>query len=494
MTSGAPREATTSSAVRMPPRLPRLPPNLGGWAKALIVALWAAALGLALVAIFVGTRTMIAGNSGPLLIVAWLLPSMLFVIAAASFWLKRASAVALLLSMSFLLIGATNFSAQLFWMGSFAALREGLANVGWFGFIVGLLVFPKGAFTPRWSIYVAIAAAAFLAVDTMRAFLWPDDKGLAWAGAYTLLGFFGGSAGVLMLRLLRTPFGLEHHQLKWALAGIAMALLSISAGSSATVVASLVEAGHLPAEMATLVVGYLVPIGFLFLGLGMLIALSGYGLRSADVLISGSVILSLLGLGLTALFAVARLALETFLPAAAAQALGGALTVVALVPAQSWLRSWVRRRFPDALDRLSETTAADLKELDGLVGGEDLLDEVLCRVSHGLRAEHAAVILDGALKSERNVSAADVGLWLAAESLPDSAHSVIADRDPIFPLRLPLRVGESGAGVPLGWLLIGPRLDGGRYRKADRNAVDALAGPIARAIRKTQIREGRERI
>ena len=56
-------------------------------------------------------------------------------------------------------------------------------------------------------------------------------------------------------------------------------------------------------------------------------------------------------------------------------------------------------------------------------------------------------------------------------------------------MRVPLEADGCGR---VGWLLLGPRPDGSFYGKDEREALEEIADPIARAIAIVRQREGRQ--
>ncbi|HEX8514304.1 MAG TPA: hypothetical protein VF688_14505, partial [Allosphingosinicella sp.] len=86
-------------------------------------------------------------------------------------------------------------------------------------------------------------------------------------------------------------------------------------------------------------------------------------------------------------------------------------------------------------------------------------------------------------------AAAEVEAWLAATALDPACSSNVETGDPFFPLRRPLRLDD---GTCLGWILLGPHPDRSRLSTAELDALDELAGPVARAVRVVLMRQARE--
>src|SRR6185436_5198169 len=123
---------------------------------------------------------------------------------------------------------------------------------------------------------------------------------------------------------------------------------------------------------------------------------------------------------------------------------------------------------------------------------DDLVEEVFDRVSAGVRAARLALVT-GPTIATRGTGKAEVRAWLKQAAPDDSADPLDCNRaDPLFPMRIPLRVRHS-KGKPLGWLLLGPRPDGSFYGKAERAALAEIADPVARALNVVRQREEREK-
>jgi hypothetical protein len=59
-------------------------------------------------------------------------------------------------------------------------------------------------------------------------------------------------------------------------------------------------------------------------------------------------------------------------------------------------------------------------------------------------------------------------------------------------LRVRLCIDEGEEAETIGWLVLGPRPDGSFFGKDERDALEHVAGPVARAIHIAQLRERRE--
>jgi hypothetical protein len=121
----------------------------------------------------------------------------------------------------------------------------------------------------------------------------------------------------------------------------------------------------------------------------------------------------------------------------------------------------------------------------------------MARVEAGVRSTREAVLLSDkdklAIAGKRGVSAKELRAWqrgwvpVAGEQALDCARA-----DPLFPLRVRLCIESGNAPETIGWLLLGPRPDGSFFGKDEREAIEHIAGPVARAIHIAQLREQRD--
>ena len=132
---------------------------------------------------------------------------------------------------------------------------------------------------------------------------------------------------------------------------------------------------------------------------------------------------------------------------------------------------------------------SDLRETAPL---DELAPEALARLAQGVRASHAALVVGDKLAATRDIDAKAVEKWRESHSPENSVADLECDRnDPLFPLCLPLRV-RHGAGVLVGWVLLGPRPDGSFYGSDERDALVEIADPVARAVQIVLLRDRRQ--
>ncbi len=477
-------------------RLPsRLPPIAGRW-SAPFRLLWILALAAALIAPLSGAylRTR-HGPAATVTLVIDLLPPIFLVATAILLYLRRRrDVVASLLSLSFLLISGSFFAAE----GFFRALdltwiRDLLAHAGRCLLMLVLLTFPDGRFTPRWSAWVALALLVWAPI----AFLRPFPLEVEYIGYLVFLSLSVLSIAVPYRRL---PGGLERQQVRWVLFGFASGTLLLVLAVAATFVPGPgAAAGGRTAMWSALAAQSLAALAMACFALGLIVSLLRYRLYDAEAAISRSAVYAiltvLLGAVVTGSAEGAKILIESSLgrdagamPAVFAAGLAAAL----LTPTHNLVHGWAERRFQKgllALRRDLPDCVADLRETGSM---DQLLAEVLDRVSAGVRAARAAVLIGGKVAATRDASPREIRAWAKSAALDGDAEALDCVReDPLFPMRIPLRVRHR-AGPPVGWLLLGPRPDGSFYGRDERDALADIADPIARAMRVVLVREARD--
>jgi hypothetical protein len=478
-------------ATRDPVMLPQLSPR-GLW---IFRAGWLLALATAIVAPLGGAYVRLAsyprgptGVQAASLAIDLLPPALLIVTATLLYLRRRRDVVAALLSLSFLLMTGAFFAAEGFFRAvELTWVRDALANAGRAALILVLLTFPDGRFSPRWTIWVALMLVAWTPV----AFVRPFPLDVEYMG---YLAFLAISVLAIAARYRRLPAGAERQQIRWVLFGFASGTLLLALA----IAASIFFRGG--AAWTALIAQTLAAAGMMSFASGLIVSLLRYRLYDADAAISRSASLAMLTIGLGALFAGssegAKIFIETSLgrDAGALPAVFAAgLAAVMLNPAYELVSGWAERRFQKRLTALRRDLpecVADLRETGGM---DELLAEVLGRAATGVSAARAAVLIDDRPAAVQGIAREAVAEWRAAVAPDPAAQELDCDReDPLFPMRVPLRV-RHGEGVPIGWILLGARPDGSFYGRDEREALAEIADPVARAVQIVGRREARER-
>lgn len=476
-------------------RLPdRLPP-IAGPGRQLFTLIWLLSLAAALLAPLGGAWLRLpaihSASEAASLVIDLLPPALLVATAVLLYARRRRDQVAALLSLSFLMMSAAFFASE----GFFRALdlnwlRELFAHAGRCLLMLVLLTFPDGRFTPRWSVYVALALLAWGVLAFFRP--WPlTIEYLVYLAFLTL------SVLSIAIPYRRLAGGLERQQVRWVLFGFAGGTLLLVV---ATAVSLLPGGASGPGvkSWTALAAQTLAALGMACFALGLIVSLLRYRLYDAEAAISRSagyaVLTLLLGLTFVVIAKSLEYVVETWLGREAgglSGAIAAGLAVLVVTPLNDRVQQWAKRRFQRDLLTLRRDLPdcmADLRETGNL---PELVDEALDRVSAGVRASRAVLAI-GPMIATRGTTKAEVRGWLKQAAPAARAEALDCNRaDPLFPMRIRLRVRHA-KGAPLGWLLLGPRPDGSFYGKDERAALAEIADPLARALHIVQQRERRE--
>ena len=411
---------------------------------------------------------------------------LLFVCAATLLFIRRRrEAVPALLSLSFLSFAPIVNSADLLGLSIFLVnLIGGVATILLF---CALFAFPAGRFVPRWT------AIAFFLLPLML--LVPPSSTVAGP----LLG-----AGIAMLvlaalisRYRTTPPGAERLQLRWAFFGLVAGTILFAITIGAQSLSSLRQAQDprwLVWEYA--IINPLTALTFVCMTLGLIVSILRYRLYDADSVIGRSAAYGVLTIGFVALFAASQKIIELLGQEYLGQNVGGlaggigaALAAVAIAPMHARAQRWAERRFQRGLFRLRyglPQLVGDLRETSGL---EQIAGATLDSLIAGVRTSRAALIAGEALIEARGATPAEVESWWRRWT-PTEHDGIDADEaDPMFPVRVPLEAEGHGR---VGWLLLGSRPDGSLFGKSERDAIEEVAEPVARAVQVVLMRQQRE--
>jgi len=477
-------------------RLPDHLPPIAGWGRIVFTVIWLGSLAAAIVAPLGGAWLRLPGihtASEALSLAIDLLPPILLVATAILlFARRRQDQVAALLSLSFLMMSAAFFAAEGFYRATeLGWLRELFAHGGRCLLMLVLLTFPDGRFSPRWSVWVA----AGLLVWGLAAAFWPAPRNVEYAG---YLVFLALSVLSIAIPYRRLAGGLERQQVRWVLFGFAGGTLLLAV---ATLVSLLPGGASGPGLKTWTALGAqtLAALGMACFALGLIVSLLRYRLYDAEAAISRSagyaVLTLLLGLTFVVLAKSLEYVVETWLGREAgglSGAIAAGLAVLVVTPLNDRVQGWARQRFQKDLLTLRRDLPECMADLRDTGETDELVEEVFDRVAAGVRAARLALVIGPAIAT-RGTGTAEVRTWLKQAAPDDSADPLDCRRaDPLFPMRIPLRVRHS-KGRPLGWLLLGPRPDGSFYGKAERAVLAEISDPVARALNVVQQRERREK-
>lgn len=408
-------------------------------------------------------------------------------------WRRPRDPEAMLLAFGFALLCITRGSG--FWLSALEGVPESaiiiMENLGGSVTLLAIAAFPDGRFANRLA-RLSILLIAIVSILTVAVPLAGIPSQLLDASALLTVIVLLAS---VWRRYRRTTDQTQRQQIKWAVFGFCAAMLLFLPVLTATVAGLVPDDGPAP----ILLYGVVVQFGWLLIPTGLLISLLKFRLYDADAAISRSAAYAAVTLLLAAIFAASAEGLEWMFEVnfgrdagALPSAIAAALAVLAFTPLNHRLQLWAEQRFrrdlvqlrrdlPECVDDLRETSSLD-----------KLLETILAKVSAGVRAERAAIVIGRDVAATRAVDRGEVANWLDRARPDDSVESLDCDReDVMLPMRVPLRVRHAEEGN-FGWLLLGPRPDESFYGRDEREALAELAGPIARAVQIVLVREARE--
>ncbi len=411
------------------------------------------------------------------------------VISGLLFWRRPGDPVAALFSVAFVTLPMSGAAPPLVPPAMVDPILDGLYMVTMGCLVLALLVFPNGRFDTRWS----WIGAALLPLVLIWNVAGPDDPGVL--GVLVGVVMFGLCALSIGRRYVKAAPGVERQQIKWTLLGLVLFLTLMTAlGGIDMAVRGAEDTAH--RLLAVVVTNLLSFVAIACLMGGLLISILRHRLYDADTAISRSVSAGALTLAVVAVFAGAEKAIEVL----GAQYLGGGLgslggaiaaglAAAAILPLHHSLSRWSEKRFQGALVRMRKQLPHDMDEMRDADTVTCLAETAMRHAMAGVRASSGAVLVrDGE------------GWDVAAHTEPgavgwrpeaDEAGLRLDKRDPVWPLRLAL---PAGGGTVAGWLLLGPRPDGTLPGKEERDALEAIAEPVGRAIRVAQRREAEKAV
>jgi hypothetical protein len=420
--------------------------------------------------------------------VYWVMNTVLGLLALATagllFWRRPSDPVGALFSVAFLITLVGYALVPLAPPALLEPIVDVVGAVSSACLVVALLTFPNGRFDTRWSWFGVAVLPLVLIWNQVR----PD--GASAFGMLISVGMFGLCAVAIGRRFLKAAPGVERQQIKWTLLGVVL-FLAINTASNGVGMAVRDADDTALRLLAIIVTNVLSTVAVACLLGGLLISILRHRLYDADTAISRSVSAGALTLAVVAVFAGAEKAIEVF----GEQYLGGSLGNMAgalaaglaaavILPLHHGLSRWSERRFQGALVRMRKHLPHDMDEMRDADTVACLSETAMRHAMAGVRASSGAVLVrEGDAWAVAAQSEPGAVAWRPGA---DEAGLRLDRRDPAWPLRLAL---PAGGGAIAGWLLVGPRPDGTLPGKDEREALEAIAEPVGRAIRVAQRRE-----
>lgn len=418
----------------------------------------------------------------------WAISTVLGLFACAMagllFWRRPSDPVAALFSVAFLtaLVGAA--AGPLSPPALLEPIDKAIGTITSACLALALLVFPNGRFDTRWS-WIGVAVLPFVLIWNL---VRPD--GASPLGMLPGILMFALCAISIGRRFFKATPGVERQQIKWTLLGL-VTFLMLNTAASGTELAVQNTDDTAIRLLSIIVTNVLSAVATACLLGGLLISILRHRLYDAETAISRSVSAGALTLAVVAVFAGAEKAIEVFGEqyfggslGNLAGAIAAGLAAAVILPLHHGLSSWSEKRFQGALVRMRKHLPHHMDEMRDADTVAALSATAMHHVMTAVRVSAGAILVRGA--DDWTVAAqSDPGavVWRPGE---DGTGLLLDRRDPVWPLRLPL---PAGSGTVAGWLLLGPRPDGTLPGKDEREALEAIAAPVGRAIRVTQRRE-----
>jgi hypothetical protein len=343
--------------------------------------------------------------------------------------------------------------------------------------------FPDGRYWPSWTRFALVLAPVLLIPAMFAAIEYTQ---------FTLIAapLFLATIVILALRFRHVPAGVERQQFRWAAFGlIAGVLLLITRWPVSSVVQASLNPGPL-APWVDLGGSFLHALGYAVIAAGFGVSLLKYRLYDAESFIGRSAAIATLTLLLPGVWAATEKALEFILPSVLGQQqqalvsiISAGFAVVAVTSLHGRAHRWIEHRFQKGVSQLKSVLPAKLDAMALRFDVPELCEKVLSDVAHNVRATKSAIVLsaDGAIAASQNCEQRDIDEWRGQAS--------DADATPTF---FEAALVDPVSDEPVGALLVGPRPDGTRCNRDERDALLAVAPAIARAIATARARAERE--
>lgn len=384
--------------------------------------------------------------------------------------------VAMLLSFGFLLLAATIDPALTAWISlGFGDEFDAISTSGWVLILVGLAAFPDGRFIPRWLRWIvplAIPLGIALAIDEV-------DPTLQIAIGVLIPVVLVGMWWLRYRRLEEN--GIERQQIKWAAFGFVAGFLLVGIAVGAAV-----NSAEDTSAVVNLAIVTAFSIGFAVMPLGLMISLIRFRLWEADVVITRSAAYALVTVLVGIVWATSTDLVKELVNstlgrhnATVSASISAVLAAGLFAPTQALVLRWTKKRFAKSSTKL-QTMTQRLPTWSATASPAELGMRALAAIAESVHPSRAAVLTltptGNELLASRGID--DPGTVPRGEAEPDAR----------FPVRVPLEDDEG----PIGTLLLGPRSDGNRYNRDEREAIETIVEPLAVAIRQSQGRIQRE--
>jgi hypothetical protein len=217
-------------------------------------------------------------------------------------------------------------------------------------------------------------------------------------------------------------------------------------------------------------------------------ALRRHRLDDADALFSRSAMIAVVSLTIAAFFGAASAGLQAAADAVVGQGAGPWPTIAAagaavllINPLQTRIYRGTKRVFQKDLFKFRTELPKKMDDLRETASAATLLHVALDDIVRGLRATHAAALINGRVAANVGHETKDVRRWLRSTEMPNPLRLSSDRTDHLFPVRLPLRTATDPSSL-IGWIVLGPRPDGSLYSREERQALLEVEEAISRAV------------
>ncbi len=409
---------------------------------------------------------------------------------------QRRKAVPAFLSLGFLMTAATDWGTDWTDLGLSVPITYMVDGAGWMLILAALLAFPSGQLSQRWTRFALLLLPLLLFPWTVS---YSDSFVLPFFGAFLI-----ATVVALVGRYRHLPPGIERQQLRWVFFGFVAGFAMIILGFMWALLSEQLQAVDARWYIWQVFASVIEALAIVLIALGLSVSVLRYRLYDADVVIGRSAAYGILTLGFVGLFAASEKLTELIgeryfehSVGIAAGAIGAAVAAVCIVPLHNRVHGWAERRFQKPLIRLREGLPECIADLREAASVKQLVSAVMTRVAAGVHSTREAVLLTDKGKMQvvgtRGPSAKALRDWQGGWTAPPGDQLLDCFRsDPLFPLRVRLCIESGDAPETIGWLLLGPRPDGSFFGRDEREALAAVAGPVARGIHIAQLRQQRE--
>jgi hypothetical protein len=343
-----------------------------------------------------------------------------WVVGAAIFWRKIDDRLAFGFSLVLVIFGALNAINLSVEIHPALELLDSLFSfVAFLTFFAYFYVFPNGRFVPRWTRWMVIAWALYLAA----LFFSPEDSPFypaTWPLPLTMVfvvALFGSMVFAQVYRYRRVSGSGERQQTKWVVFGLTAAIVGVFFGSFAAVVFGEVYRPGAPRVLYALFELTVNNFSLLLIPLSIGIAILRYRLWDIDIIIKRTLVYGSLTATLIALYFGAIVVLQRLFVILTGQK--STLAVVASTLVIAALFNPLRRRIKEFIDRsfyrrrydtrktleAFSTMMRDETDLDALKG------DLVGVVRETMQPEHVSLWLhpDSAVKDKKRVAIRESG-------------------------------------------------------------------------------------